>query len=196
MIRQGVDSRSAPSFSLRNRLARLLWALVYQLLFKWIPTPFHGIRAGLLRCFGAQIGRGCHVYPRARIWAPWNLIMDDHACLANDVICYSMAPISIGKNVVVSQGAHLCAGTHDYESPTFQLYARPIIVADSVWICAEAFVGPGVEIGEGAVLGARAVASKRIPPWTVWAGNPAHFVKERKFKAMAAEAATTKVTRL
>lgn len=189
MILQGIDPRSAPSFSLRNRLARALWTLAYHVLFRWVPAPLHGVRAGILRCFGARLGSGCHVYPRARIWAPWNLIMGDRACLANDVICYSMAPISIGRDAIVSQGAHLCAGTHDYESPTFQLYAKPIVVADSVWICAEAFVGPGVEIGEGAVLGARAVAFKDIPPWSVWSGNPACFIKDRKLKPAPSGAA-------
>ena len=143
----------------------------------------HGLRAVILRGFGAKLGKNCHVYPTARIWAPWNLAMGDHACLANDVICYSMATIRIGERTVVSQGAHLCAGSHDYEDPHFQLYALPITIGADAWICAEAFLGPGVEIGEGSVIGARAVAMKSMPAWMVCAGNPCRPLKPRRMPA-------------
>lgn len=186
MIKQGVDSRFEPSFGLRNRAARAAWAMCYNLVFRFTPRPAHALRALMLRAFGARLGKACHVYPRARIWAPWNLVMLDNACLADDVICYTMARITLGKNVIVSQGAHLCAGTHDYEDPSFQLYASPITIGDSAWICAEAFVGPGVNIGEGAVLGARAVAIKDVPAWMVCAGNPCRPLKQRKIRSETA----------
>lgn len=182
MIRDGVNPYEQASFSLRNRLARVAWAIVYHGFFRWTPRPLHGLRAVALRCFGARLGRGCHVYPGARIWAPWNLAMDDQSCLADGVICYSMATIRIGARAVVSQGAHLCAGTHDYEDPNFQLYAQPIGIGARAWICTEAFVGPGVEIGEGAVIGARAVVTKSMPAWTVCAGNPCAPIKPRRIR--------------
>jgi putative colanic acid biosynthesis acetyltransferase WcaF len=92
-----------------------------------------------------------------------------------------MAPIEIGDSCVVSQGAHLCGGSHDIDSPNFQLFAKPIILEKNVWVCAEAFIGPGVRVAEGCVLGARAVVVKSIAdPWTVWAGNPALMKRMRK----------------
>jgi putative colanic acid biosynthesis acetyltransferase WcaF len=183
MIRQGIDPYREASFSFRNRIARALWGTVYIFVFRLTPRPAHGLRAALLRLFGATIGRNCHVYPRARIWAPWNLVMEDDSGLADDVNCYSMAQITIGAKAVVSQGAHLCAGTHDYEDPGFQLYALPIMIGAQAWICTEAFVGPGVEVGQGAVIGARAVVTKSMPEWTVCAGNPCRPFKPRRIRA-------------
>lgn len=135
-----------------------------------------------MRLFGAKIGKGCTVKASVKIWAPWNLEMEDQACLAENVTVYSMATIKLGKKCIVSQGAHLCAGTHDFESKNFQLYAKPITIGDEAWICAEAFVGPGVTVGEGAVLGARGVATKDLPDWMVCAGNPCKVIKPRVMK--------------
>ena len=178
-IRTGVDPRVQASFSLRNRLGRALWGVVAALLVRPSPRPCHRWRAFWLRRFGARLGRGCHVYPRVRIWAPWNLVMDDDAAFADDVICYNIAPVTIGRRAVVSQGAHLCTGSHDYEDPDFQLIARPITIGAEAWICAEAFVGPGVTIGAGAVLAARAVATRDATPWMIHAGVPARPLKPR-----------------
>jgi putative colanic acid biosynthesis acetyltransferase WcaF len=105
--------------------------------------------------------------------------MEDYAGIGDRVICYSMAEISIGKRAVISQGVHLCTGSHDYESTNFQLFALPIVVGSRAWVAADAFVGPGVTIGEGAVIGARAVVTDDIEPWVVVAGNPARVVKRR-----------------
>lgn len=182
MIRKGINPYEQASFSLRNRLARLAWAVVYHGFFKWTPRPMHGLRAFILRLFGASLGKGCHVYPSAMIWAPWNLEMGSQACLGQGVNCYTMARIRIGEKAVVSQAAHLCSGTHDYEDPNFQLYALPIVIGAQAWICTEAFIGPGVEIGEGSVIGARAVVTKSMPAWMVCAGNPCKPIKPRHIR--------------
>ena len=182
-ILQGIDPHTQPSFSLSNRLRRLSWGIVYALLFRPSPRPCHAWRAFLLRRYGARLGSHCHVYPKATIWAPWNLVLDDYAGIADGVTCYSMATVTLGKKVVVSQGVHLCTGTHDYQDPSFQLYALPIRVGDGAWLCADSFVGPGVTIGEGAVIGARAVVTKDMPPWMVCAGNPCKPLKPRVLRA-------------
>lgn len=178
-ILKGIDPWTQPSFSLKNRSSRLIWEIVYTLLFRTSPRPFHAWRSFLLRCFGAKLGVSCHIYPRATIWAPWNLVMGDYACLGDKVNCYSMAVISLGKKAVVSQGTQLCTGTHDYEDPKFQLYVKPIHIGDEAWICADTFICPGVSVGEGAVVGARSVVTKDILPWTVCAGNPCKVIKPR-----------------
>jgi putative colanic acid biosynthesis acetyltransferase WcaF len=183
MILSGNDPFTQPSFSLGNRLARGLWGVVWLLLFRPSPRPLHAWRRALLRGFGARLGRDVNVYPSVRIWAPWQLIVGDRVGIANGVTLYNMAPLTIGSGCVVSQGAHLCGGTHDIDSPNFQLVAKPIALADDVWVCADAFVGPGVRVARGCVLGARAVVMRSIDePWTVWAGNPAVRKKNRRPK--------------
>ena len=178
-ILKDTDPFTKPSFSVGNRLRRVVWNVAYTFLFRPSPRPCHAWRTFLLRAFGAAIGKQCHVYPKVKIWAPWNLVMDDCAGMADDVTCYSMATVTLGKKVVVSQGAHLCTGTHDYESSSFQLYAQPIVVGDNAWLCAECFIGPGVTIGEGAVIGARSVVTKDMPTWMVCAGQPCKPLKNR-----------------
>ena len=174
MILEGNDPYTQPSFRLANRAGRVLWNFAWLLLFRPSPRPLHAWRAALLRLFGARIGRGVHVYPGARIWAPWLLDVGDQAGIASGATLYNMAQMSIGRRCVISQGAHLCGGTHDIDAPNFQLVARTIVLEPNVWICADAFVGPGVRVAEGCVIGARAVLMRNAQePWTVWRGNPA-----------------------
>jgi len=168
------------SFSFGNRVYRAIWNVTWLLLASWTPPLAHGWRRMLLRAFGAKIARGANIYSSARIWDPRNLDMRPRSCLGPRVDCYSMARIKLGAHAIVSQDAVLCAGTHDVESPNFQLIARAISIGDHAWIAAGAFVGPGVGVGEGAVLGARAVAFKDLRPWTVYVGNPALQIRERR----------------
>lgn len=178
-LRDAKDPRREATFTFGNRARRALWGVVYALMFRISPRPSHAWRAFLLRSFGAKIGRGTHVYAKVRIWAPWNLVVEDEAGIADDVTLYSMATITIGRRAVISQGAHLCTGTHDYEDPAFQLYALPITIGAEAWICTEAFIGPGVTVGEGSVVGARSVATRNLPAWMVCAGIPCRPIKKR-----------------
>jgi putative colanic acid biosynthesis acetyltransferase WcaF len=172
-------TEGGPSFSLANRAQRAAWSLCWTILAAWTPPAFHPWRRLLLRLFGATLHPTAKIYASARVWQPSNLEMGEHACLGPKATCYSMAKITLGDHAVVSQGAHLCAGTHDIDDEHFQLVAKPITLEAKSWIAAEAFVGPGVTIGEGAVLGARAVAFRDIEPWTVHIGNPASFFRNR-----------------
>lgn len=139
----------------------------------------HNWRAFVLRMFGAKVGRGVHVYPGVKIWAPWNLDLADECGIANGAILYSMDKIIIGRRAVVSQGAHLVAGTHDYTKVGFPLITKPIYIGDYVWIATEAFIHPGVNVKEGCVVGARSVVTKDMPEWMVCAGNPCRPIKNR-----------------
>ncbi len=173
------DTHSGPSFSLTNRLGRLLWGFTATILFTYSPKPLHFWRAFLLRCFGAKVGKKVHVYPKVKIWAPWNLILEDECGIANGAILYSQDIIHIGKKAVISQGAHLCAGTHDYNTKGFILVTKPITVGDYAWVATEVFVHPGIKIGKGAVIGARSVVNKHMPEWMVCAGFPCVPLKKR-----------------
>jgi putative colanic acid biosynthesis acetyltransferase WcaF len=181
MILQGNDPYRGPSFTLGHRLRRLAWNIVYALFFRCSPRPLHFWRAFLLRVFGARLGQGCHVYPSAKVWAPWNLEFGNYVGVADGVTLYSMNRISIGDFAVVSQGAHLCGGTHDYNSPNFQLVSKPISIGAHAWVCAEAFVHPGVVVPDGAVVGARSVVTRSLPDaWAVYAGHPCKQVGLRQ----------------
>lgn len=180
MIIQGSDSYRKPSFTLGNRIRRLIWSTVYTLLFRTSPRPLHKWRALILKAFGAKLGKGVHIYPSAKIWAPWNLKVGDHVGIAGGTTIYNMDLIQIGSYSVVSQGSHLCGGSHDYNSKNFQLYAKPIILGEHVWICAEAFISLGVTIPDGVVVGARSLVTKSIPEsWAVYAGQPAKRISQR-----------------
>ncbi len=168
-----------PSFSLGNRVYRVLWNVAWSLLASPTPSFMHRWRRLLLRLFGARIARGAHVYPSVRIWDPRNLEMGSHSCLGPRVDCYTMAKITLGAHAIVSQDARLCAGTHEIDDPEFQLATKPIAIGDHAWVASGAFVGPGVSIGEGAVLGACAVAFKDLRAWSVYIGNPMVLLRAR-----------------
>lgn len=160
-----------PTFSLANRLKRAVWQFSWLVAARWTPPLFHRWRIALLRLFGAKISWKAYIYPSVEIWAPWNLSIDDYGTLARGVVCYNIAPITIGSRAVVSQSAHLCTGTHDYRNPDFPLIAKPINIGARAWVCADAFVGPGVTIAEGAILAARGVAFHDLEAWTIYKGN-------------------------
>ena len=176
----GDTFSGAPSFTLGHRLRRVAFGIAWLVLARWTPPPLRRWRNLVLRAFGARLHPTANVYPSARIWYPPNLEMEAEAALGPDVICYSMAPIQIGRRAIVSQRAHLCAGTHDIDDPKFQLMARPITIGEGAWIAAEAFVGPGVTVGANAVLGARAVTVKNLDPDGVYGGNPARKIRDRR----------------
>lgn len=132
----------------------------------------------LLRAFGARIGSGVHIYPSVSITIPWNLSIGQDAAVGDRAILYALGPITLAERSTVSQGAHLCAGTHDINDPARRLLTPPILIEQDAWICADAFVGPGVTVGRGAVVGARAVVMRDVQPFTIVAGNPAAIIRE------------------
>jgi putative colanic acid biosynthesis acetyltransferase WcaF len=169
-----------PSFSLKDRLVRLLWQMAYLLLYRISPRPLHAWRSMLLRLFGAKMGSGCHFYPSGRVWAPWNLACEDGCTLADQAEIYNPSPIYLESHCIVSQQAFICGATHDYNHPDFPMISYSMRLGAYSWICARASVSPGVLVGEGAVLGLGAVAHQNLEPWTVYSGAPAVKVKMRE----------------
>lgn len=162
-----------------NKVARSLWRVVWLLFYRPTPKLLHPWRRLLLRLFGARLGIKVDIYPSSRIWAPWNLEMDDYATLADGVDCYCVDKIRIGANTTISQYTYLCTATHDYRKKSFPLTTAPITIGHSVWIAADVFVAPGVTVGDGAVVLARSTVLSNIPVWTVASGYPATAVKAR-----------------
>jgi putative colanic acid biosynthesis acetyltransferase WcaF len=177
----GYRRESFPvTFSFRERTLRILWKLIWGLLASWTPRPLNRWRLFLLRSFGAKIASTAVVYGSVRVWWPGNLEMEARTTLGPRSVCYNMAPILVQEGALISQDAQLCTGTHVIDGVGFELIAKPITIGPRAWIAASAFVGPGVVVEEGAVLGACGVAFSILPSWTVWAGNPARQFRRRK----------------
>lgn len=168
-----------PPPSRRDKLRRAIWGIVWVFFYRPSPIIAHGWRRFLLRAFGAAIGPAAHPYPSARIWAPWNLEMGPGSCLGPGANCYSAAKVVLETGSIVSQGAHLCAASHDFRDKEFPLVTGPIVIGRGAWVAAEAFIGPGVKIGADAVVGARAVVTKDVASDRVVAGNPARDIGKR-----------------
>lgn len=164
----------------RHQLTRLLWSITWTAGARWLPRSLgSGWKRCLLRLFGARIDKSAHVYSSAKVYYPANLVMHAHSCLAAGVDCYNVDLITIGAGATVSQGAFLCTASHDISDPENRLIHKPITVESRAWIAAETFVGMGVTVGEGAVVGARAAVFRDVEPWTVVGGNPARFIRKR-----------------
>lgn len=177
-----VRAASRTSFSLRNRLFRVVWGVAWLLLARWTPPPLHGWRRLVLRLFGARLAPGARVHASVRIWYPPHLTLGADTLIGPGARLYNQGRIAIGARTVVSQGAYLCASSHDIADPGFALIVRPITVGEGCWIAADAFVGPGVSVGDGAVIAARAALFEDAPPMGVYRGNPAVWIKERRLR--------------
>lgn len=168
------------ALGLKHQVLRMLWTIVWGLFARTLPRSMgSGWKRFLLRLFGAKIAPTAVVYSSAKVYYPANLTLEAYSCLASDVDCYNVAPITIGANSTVSQGAYLCTAGHDITNPLNPLITAPIVIEDQAWVAADAFVGMGVTIGQGAVVGARAAVFKDVAPWTVVGGNPAKYIKMR-----------------
>lgn len=175
------------AFSLANKLERVAWALVWLLLARPTPPQLHGWRRLLLRLFGAKIGAGVRVYPTVRVWLPRRLRIGEGALIGPGAELYNQGMIAIGAYSVISQRAYLCASTHRVSDPLFALEVRPITIGRGCWVAAEAMVGPGVAMGDGAVLAARGVLFADAAAMGIYRGNPAELVKERRWLGPAGE---------
>ena len=189
-VRQGVgiptlvrnehdEERFASPWTLKQNIVRALWMLTTRLLFRPSFHNWYGFRNSLLRLYGARIGKNVRIRPTARIEIPWNVDIGDNSVIGDDAIIYSLGTVTIGQRVVVSQYAHLCAGTHDARYRSFPLLKPPITISDDAWVAADAFVGPGVTVGTGAILGARSSAFHDLPAYQICVGNPAKPIKAR-----------------
>ncbi len=171
------------SFSFKNKIGRFLWNITSPILFNLFASRlFKKWRVLVLKCFGAKIKWSSHVYASVKIWAPWNLEIGVNSSIGPKVNCYNQGKIVIGSNSIISQKTSLCASSHDYKLKNFPLILKPISIGDGVWIASEAFIGPGIHIGNHVVIAARAVVIKNVDENTIVGGNPAKFIKYRNIE--------------
>jgi putative colanic acid biosynthesis acetyltransferase WcaF len=171
-------NRTAVKYSKKENFQRVLWGCAKPL-FRFSPRPCFAFRRSLLRLFGASIGARVNVYSSALIYYPWNLEIGSDSAIGEWALIYNLGQVKIGERTTISQRVHLCAGTHDYKNNTMPLIKPPISIGDEVWICADAFVGPGISLGDRSIIGAASVVVKDVKPGVIVAGNPAKFLKDR-----------------
>jgi putative colanic acid biosynthesis acetyltransferase WcaF len=173
------QAKVPPNFRGRPAWFVQIWWLVQAILFHPSPQVFYGWRRFLLRLFGARVGKGVLIRPSVTVTYPWKLTIGDWSWVGDNATLYTLGEIVIGDNAVVSQHVYLCAGSHDFARPTFDLYARPVRIEAEAWVAAHAFVGPGVTVGRGAILGACSVAFSDVPAGMICAGNPFQVIRPR-----------------
>ncbi|MDD5226633.1 MAG: WcaF family extracellular polysaccharide biosynthesis acetyltransferase [Candidatus Omnitrophica bacterium] len=158
----------------------VLWYFLGAGLLRSGWLPFSGLKTACLRLFGATLGKRVVIKPGVRVKYPWKLKIGDHSWIGEDAWIDNLDRVSIGKNVCISQGVYLCTGNHDWSDPAFGLKTAPIVIEDQCWLAAKSVVGPGVTVGQGAVLALGGVTTKSLEPMKVYSGNPAQVVAERK----------------
>ena len=180
-VDQGADpdDRGKSPYTLKAKIARVLWGFVQLTAFRGSFHNWYGLRRALLTMFGATLHPTARIRRTVRIEIPWNLSIGQDSSVGDHAILYCLGPVTIGDRVVISQGAHLCAGSHDYTLRSMPLLRPPIIIEDDAWIAADAFVGPAVRVREGAILSSRGCAMRDLEPWSIYAGNPAERLKDR-----------------
>jgi putative colanic acid biosynthesis acetyltransferase WcaF len=171
--------RLPKNFRGRSSIVVQLWWLVQATVFSWSPQFLYGFRRFLLRLFGAKIGKKVIIRPTARFQYPWKVEIGDYSWIGDDVVFYSLGEIKVGKNTVISQKSYLCTGSHDYLSDAFDIYSKPIIIEDKVWIATDVYIAPGVTIGERTVVGARSSVFNSLPSGKICVGSPAKAIKDR-----------------
>ena len=184
-LAQRLDQTAAWPYARSDYLKRQMWNLTDALLLRYSPPRCAGWRRFWGRRFGMTLGEKALIRPTARVIHPWLFSLGDYSCVGDRVRIYNLGPITIGEHTVISQDVTLCAGSHDYTDPTLPLLRPEIRIGSGVWICAEAFIGPGVTIGNNAVIGARAVVTKDVPAGMIVAGNPAQVIGLRALQAQA-----------
>lgn len=185
--RESGNREGGPSFSLGNRLFRIVWGIVWLVLARWTPPPLHAWRANVLRAFGAKLGANCRIYGSVKVWHPGNLVCGRNVTVGPGALLYNQGRIVIADDVTVSQRAHLCASSHLVNDYHFQLVLRPVTIEKLCWVAAESFVGPGVTMAEGSVLAARGALFASTEPYGIYRGNPAEWVKQRVLSGVPQE---------
>jgi putative colanic acid biosynthesis acetyltransferase WcaF len=171
-----MASRYSSPWPVRVRVKMLLWTIVWPALCAWTPKPLNFWRLCWLRIFGCKINGRPFVHQHARIQIPWHVTLHDRSSVGDRTNLYSLGEIELGEGCVVAQEAYLCTGTHDFNDPNWPLVTAKITVGKEAFVGARAFVMPGIEIGNGAIIGACSVVTSNVPPRATVAGSPARLL--------------------
>lgn len=173
------DFRLPINFRGRSGWYVQLWWIVQSIFFNSSPQFMYGWRRFLMRSFGAKIGKNVILRPSMHTQFPWKVEIGDSTWIGDDVVLYSLGQITIGKDVVISQKSYLCTGSHDYSKIAFPIYSEPITIQNGCWLATDVYIGPGVTIEAGTVVGARSSVFKSLPGNKICMGSPAKIIRDR-----------------
>ncbi len=156
-----------------------LWYFVNAMVFNTAFFPFNGLKTFLLKMFGAKVGKGTVIKPLVNIKFPWKLDIGEYVWVGEMVWIDNLAPVRIGSNACISQGAYLLTGNHNFSATSFDLITKAIDIEEGVWIGAKAIVCPGVTCRSHSVLTVASVATKELEPYGIYTGCPAIKIKSR-----------------
>ncbi len=163
----------------RSKFVQALWYFIGSPVVRANMLPFSSLKCAVLRLFGAKLGRRIYLKAGVRVKFPWYLAIGDYSWIGEDVWIDNLTDVRIGANTCISQGAYLCTGNHDWSTHNMKLFRRPIEVEDGSWVGARATLCPGVTVRTCSIVTVGSVVTTIIPPFQVWGGNPARYLRDR-----------------
>jgi maltose O-acetyltransferase len=137
--------------------------------------------SGLLDYAGVNL----RVAQGAKINNPAMVTVGDNCYLGDGVQMYPWNErITIGNNVLIAAGVRMITRKHGYTDLDRPISEQgynnaPIIIEDDVWIGFQVVILPGVRIGRGSIIGANAVVSRDVEPYSIVGGVPARLIRKR-----------------
>jgi len=163
---------------LRNRLGQVGWNLIVT------HIPFHFIRQGYLRLFGATIGKNSCIMLNTSILDIAYLTVGDNTSIGARCLLDARAGLYIGDNVTVASDVHFVGGGHDINHPDFlPVPGDPTVIEDYAWVASRAML-VSAHVHRGAVVAAHALVTREVDECAIVGGVPAKVIGKRDPEAL------------
>ncbi len=146
------------------------------------PSDLNG-KDVILKKLIPHAGKGMFITPPFFCDYGWNLHIGKHFYCNTGCIILDAAPVTIGDHVLLGPNVQIYTATHALdpdERAALVESAVPITIGNKVWIGGGAILCPGVNIGDGSIIGAGSVVTRDIPPYVIAVGNPCRIVRSLK----------------
>jgi maltose O-acetyltransferase len=169
--------------SVRRQIARWLWQLERRL---GLGNLAQSYKTGQLRSMLGGSHTGLRIQHPVVIEHPEKVRIGRGCSIAAFLHVWGGGGVTIGDRVLIASHVSIVSETHDYTAHpmTETAVRKPVVIEDDVWLGTHCTILPGVTVGRGAVIGAGAVVTKNVEPFTIQAGVPARRVGERDKRAL------------
>lgn len=148
--------------------------------------PFYFLRKWIYKyIYFLKIGKHSNIQMGLRIYAPWKVKIGDNCTIGNNCLLDGRRGIIIGNNVDLASYVHILTLGHDLDDEWYKTVGKQVIIKDHASIFTSASILPGVIIEEGTCIGLASVVTKNTEPWSIYAGNPAKFIRLRKITKLS-----------